>query len=228
MSYWRIAQLAQQMLSPTAASSSAEQPLRGYPYMLAQQQKRTGSRLTLGASEPLEWFVLNDVVMGGQSESACESDTAGGLTFRGMISTIGGGFCSCRTHESNIAPPADGQAAAVKMKYTCDDALYKLTLSTGSMNSRALSWQFQLPEQGPGTYSATVPLSAFAASMREKDMPGNTLNAAELTSIGLNCSIFDMHGQAIVGEAGGAFEITLHSLEWVEAIDEHDAVVGKS
>lgn len=222
MSSWRIAQLAQQMLSPPASSSAAaEQPLRGYPYMLAQQQKRTSSALKLGASSELEWFVLNDVVMGGESESACEPDAAGGLTFRGVISTVGGGFCSCRTHESSIAPPA-GKAAAVKMRYTCDDALYKVTLSTGSMSSRALSWQFQLLEQGPGTYTATVPLSSFTASMHGQDMSGHILNAADLTSVGLNCSIFDMHGQAIAGKVGGAFEITLHSLEWVQAIDEHD------
>jgi hypothetical protein len=100
---------------------------------------------------------------------------------------------------------------------TCDEALYKLTLSTGSMNSRGVGWQYQLPEQGAGRHTVTVPLSELAASMRGRDMPGHTLDARELTSVGLNCSIFDMHGQAIAGKEGGAFEITLHSLEWVQA-----------
>ena len=93
----RLVRLAQQMLSPTA--SAAEQPpLRGYPYMVQQQKARlTTGGLTLGASGPLEWFTLNDVVMGGRSESSCESDDRGGLVFRGVVSTVGGGFCSCRT-----------------------------------------------------------------------------------------------------------------------------------
>lgn len=222
MSTRRVAQILQQMLSPTAsASAAAEQPppLRGFPYMMQQQKQRTATDLALGAARSLQWFCLNDVVMGGQSESSCEPDGAGGLVFRGTISTVGGGFCSCRTHDDSSIAPADGAeaAAAVRLVFTCDEALYKLTLSTGSMNSRGVGWQYQLPEQGAGRHTVTVPLSELAASMRGRDMPGHTLDARELTSVGLNCSIFDMHGQAIAGKEGGAFEITLHSLEWVQA-----------
>jgi hypothetical protein len=119
------------------------------------------------------------------------------------------------THEARIAPSA--AATALKLVYTSDEALYKLTLATGSMTSRGLNWQFQLPEQGSGTHTVIVPLSGFKASLHGRDMPGHTLEAAELTSIGLNSSVFDMHGQAIAGRQGGAFAITLHSLEWVEA-----------
>lgn len=119
------------------------------------------------------------------------------------------------THEANIAPTAD--ATAVKLVYTSDEALYKLTFATGSMNSRGLSWQYQLPEQGSGTHTVVVPLSGFKASLHGRDMPGRTLKAAELTSIGLNSSVFDMHGRAIAGREGGAFAIALHSLEWVKA-----------
>jgi hypothetical protein len=122
----RLVRLAQQMLSPTA--SAAEQPpLRGYPYMVQQQKARlTTGGLTLGASRPLEWFTLNDVVMGGRSESSCESDDRGGLVFRGVVSTVGGGFCSCRTTSaqefscSPLIPSSverrNGRSSAVGMK----------------------------------------------------------------------------------------------------------------
>lgn len=51
-------------------------------------------------------------------------------------------------------------------------------------------------------------------SMHGRDMPG-TLDASLIQSIGLNCGIFDMHGQPIEGNDGGAFSVTLHSLAWV-------------
>ena len=153
---------------------------------------------------------------GGQSESSCKPDSNGGLSFSGVISTVGGGFCSCRTHEADIAPTVES-ANAIKLVYTSDDALYKLTLSAGSMTSRGLNWQYQLPDNGSGTHTAIVPLSGFKASLHGRDMPGHTLEPTKLTSIGLNSSIFDMHGQAIAGREGGAFQITLHSLEWLVA-----------
>lgn len=68
-------QLARQILSPPPAISAAagaerQETLRGLPYMLRQAKETVlTSSLSLGGSPPLEWFVLNDVVMGGQSES---------------------------------------------------------------------------------------------------------------------------------------------------------------
>ena len=125
----RLVRLAQQMLSPTA--SAAEQPpLRGYPYMVQQQKARlTTGGLTLGASRPLEWFTLNDVVMGGRSESSCESDDRGGLVFRGVVSTVGGGFCSCRTTSAQefSCSPLDPQlcvhALSLSLSLSLSDSL---------------------------------------------------------------------------------------------------------
>ena len=37
---------------------------------MQQKQRRITTGLALGSSGPLEWYVLNDVVMGGRSESA--------------------------------------------------------------------------------------------------------------------------------------------------------------
>ena len=93
-----------------------EQQLRGMPYMRQQAEQRT-SALTLGGTE-LEWFVLNDVVMGGRSESKCERTEAGGLHFSGTVSTVGGGFCSCRTHESPLFPA--GGSTALQLDFNTE------------------------------------------------------------------------------------------------------------
>ena len=166
----RINQLMQHLTTPTVVA--AEEPaMRGFPYMMKQREQRTSSGLTLGASKPLEWYCLNDVVMGGQSVSACEADGAGGLTFSGTISTVGGGFASCRTHdESSLASADGGTPTAVRLHYTCDESNYKVTFScTGSMTSgesarnRDLNFQHQLPEQGAGTHTVDVPLAQLNA-----------------------------------------------------------------
>lgn len=47
----------------------------------------------------LKWYVIDDVVMGGQSSSSVKATDDNKLIFAGKLSTIGGGFCSCRTHE---------------------------------------------------------------------------------------------------------------------------------
>ena len=46
---------------------------------------------------PLRWYVLNDVVMGGQSTSRVDTMEDGSLKFSGEISLVGGGFATCRT-----------------------------------------------------------------------------------------------------------------------------------
>ena len=170
----RIASTLQHMRTAASPTASSEpEVLRGFPYMMQQREKRTRSSLILGSSGPLEWYCLNDVVMGGQSVSSCEADDAsGGLTFSGAVSTVGGGFCSCRTHDdSSLAPPAGSAAVtALKLRFTSDSALYKLTLSTGEMTAetardrnRDLNWQYQLPE-GAGSHTVTVPLTEMHVS----------------------------------------------------------------
>ena len=135
-----------------------EQQLRGMPYMRQQAEQRT-SALTLGTE--LEWFVLNDVVMGGRSDSKCERTEVGSLHFSGTVSTVGGGFCSCRTHESALGA---GGSTALRLEFTCDESLYKVTLSCGSMSARDVNWQHELPQLGAGHHTVTLPLAHFSGS----------------------------------------------------------------
>jgi hypothetical protein len=65
---------------------------------MREQAKSTVPALCIdGAPQPLQWYCLNDTVMGGKSSSQLESTGNGALCFAGCINTDGGGFASCRT-----------------------------------------------------------------------------------------------------------------------------------
>ena len=68
---------------------------RGMAYMHEMKQ-HTSTALSLNG-RPLHWYRVDDVVMGGHSESALAVTGAGGLRFYGNISTRDGGFSSCST-----------------------------------------------------------------------------------------------------------------------------------
>lgn len=72
--------------------------LRGFPYMVAQA-KDVVHTINNRRDALLKWYVIDDVVMGGQSSSSVKATDDNKLIFAGKLSTIGGGFCSCRTHE---------------------------------------------------------------------------------------------------------------------------------
>lgn len=65
--------------------------------------------LTVGASPPLQWYCLNDIVMGGQSSSQVTLSSEGALKFSGNISTVGGGFAGCRTTDQEYHVPSGVQ-----------------------------------------------------------------------------------------------------------------------
>ena len=62
----------------------------------------------------LKWYVIDDVVMGGRSKSSVSADKDGKMQFQGSLSTVGGGFCSCRTHEDAAIAAATTTASSAE------------------------------------------------------------------------------------------------------------------
>ena len=102
---------------------------------------------------PLEWYRLDDGVMGGKSLTdvnriAFHENVV--LSFRGTINTDGGGFTSIRA-----ALPYDGlpdNVDAIRIRYRGDGKTYKLLLadgqrSTGGPFARSPTWQIDLPTE---------------------------------------------------------------------------------
>lgn len=80
--------------------------------------------------DSIEWFRVNDVIMGGRSKSALSSDRDGRLIFSGEISTIGGGFAAVRTTESCEIMVPKG-ANEVRVVVEGDGQMWKVNLGLG-------------------------------------------------------------------------------------------------
>jgi hypothetical protein len=79
--------------------------MRGQEYM-REQAKRTLPALCINEAA-LEWYCLNDTVMGGKSSSRLEATDDGALCFCGSININGGGFASCRTADASLEVQSD-------------------------------------------------------------------------------------------------------------------------
>ena len=178
-----------------------------------KQAQQTVRGLVLNTM-PLEWFCVNDVVMGGRSEatvSACPD----GIRFTGNVSTVGGGFASARTLDAPLG--ISNTARAIRVAFTADAARYKLKLSTSSMlegQRGKVTWQCSLPAQTEEVQtSVLVPFVDFNATMRGQPVPDAKLDLESICSIGVMCSIFDDYGNAEPEVTGGDFQFTLSMVD---------------
>jgi hypothetical protein len=120
---------------------------------------------------PLNFYKLDDGVMGGQSQThlhkLLDSNTSneqqvGGLLFTGEINTNGGGFTSIRTALPNGVPR---NAKGLKLKYKGDGKTYKVLLSDGKGGgpfSSSPTWQCDLPTTSIATSDDSASASARA------------------------------------------------------------------
>lgn len=130
----------------------------GQVMRVARYDRAANERNALSALQimgaPLNWFRLDDGVMGGQSETQhCvvgeDNDDSGGiLHFRGTINTNGGGFASIRSKIPETVSLANCQG--IKLRVRGDGKTYKFLLSNGTGAgpfSRNPSWQVDIPTE---------------------------------------------------------------------------------
>eukprot|EP00656_Telonema_subtile_P048639 TRINITY_DN5849_c0_g1_i1.p1 TRINITY_DN5849_c0_g1~~TRINITY_DN5849_c0_g1_i1.p1 ORF type:complete len:201 (+),score=33.52 TRINITY_DN5849_c0_g1_i1:147-749(+) len=177
--------------------------LRGMEYIAAQATKAVEGLSCLGTK--LDWFCVNDVVMGGRSSSIVQA-TPEEVQFSGCISKEGGGFASCRTADAPLAIPSG--AAGLDVSYISDQAYYKLLLST---ETPRLNWQCALPH-GVGPQAATIPFNEFRATVRGRPVEAE-LDVEKIVSVGVMCSVFEWDGKVREDAPDGEFSFTLCSIE---------------
>lgn len=129
------------------------------------------------------WSPIDDRVMGGISRSCLRHDPAGHAVFEGVVSLERqGGFASVRS-----APAARGAhgAQACVIAVRGDGRRYKLNLLTDD-GFDSLNHQTSFPP-GPGAWQTlTLPLSAFRASFRGREVAGApALDPARIRQVGL-------------------------------------------
>ena len=150
----------------------------------------------------MDWHPIDDVVMGGVSQSALQPYSPGVACFRGVVSLEhGGGFASVRT-----APRKWNTAGARAFVVRCrgDGRQYKFTVRTDDgLDGVQYQSRFQ-PPQGKWA-EVELPITSFAASFRGRPVAGaGPLDAAMVRCIGLMVS----------DRQAGRFELLL---EWIDA-----------
>ncbi len=150
----------------------------------------------------MHWHAIDDVVMGGVSQSSLQPYSRGVACFRGVVSLeYGGGFASVRT-EPRQWNTAGARAFVVRCRG--DGRQYKFTVRTDAgLDGVQYQSRFQ-PPRGRWV-EVELPITSFAASFRGRPVLGaGPLDAALVRSIGLMVS----------DKQAGPFELLL---EWIDA-----------
>jgi len=213
---------------------------RGTAYMQSQAQVRLPA-LSLGGST-LEWYCLNDIVMGGRSSSHLKLTATGLLQFSGSISTVGGGFASCRTSRAAVPVPVGATGILLEVKGAPTHA-FKFTMSADtyaegevafvsdsrgfferrkgmSLEQRQetlqqVTWQCPIPlDAAAGLQKVFLPFTDFRPSWRGRKLTGLILAHQMYYYIGLNAGVFGMEGGADQRYTDGPFAIEVASISF--------------
>lgn len=188
------------------------------PHLGLREGKRLFYISDSGVPAGPAWGALDDVVMGGVSESSLQVDLTGGEgggatgVFRGTVSTgNGGGFASVRS--KNFSPLEDLSAyEGLELRVRGDGRRYKLIVRsteawdalgyTASFDTRAGQWQ-----------SVRLPFRDFVPVFRARtvrDAP--PLDADRVASIQLMYSKFEYDGDLNPHFETGPFELPISSI----------------
>ena len=130
-----------------------------------------------------DWAAIDDRVMGGISRSRMRHDPAGHGVFEGMVSLErNGGFASVRSRPGTRGKP-DATACVIEVRG--DHKQFKLSLLTDD-GFDSLNYQASFAPEGDDWQMIRLPLAAFGASFRGRDVPGApALDAARIRQVGL-------------------------------------------
>lgn len=146
------------------------------------------------------WRPIDDRVMGGVSHSRLRHDRAGHAVFEGDVSLErNGGFASVRS-----SPGVRGQAGATAclIEARGDPKQFKLSLLTDD-GFDSVNYQASFTTMGHDWQTISLPISAFRASFRGRDVPGApALAPASIRQVGL----------MIAGRQAGPFALDIRRI----------------
>jgi NADH dehydrogenase [ubiquinone] 1 alpha subcomplex assembly factor 1 len=152
------------------------------------------------SSDLAGWRSVDDVVMGGQSQSALLQLEQGIARFAGLVSLErGGGFASVRTEPRDW--PAQGAVAFV-LRCCSDDHAYKLTLRTTD-DFDGVQYQHRFMTQPRAWRTVRLAVADFVPSFRGRVVLGAPpLDPGKVRQLGLMIS----------EKQAGAFELLI---DWI-------------
>jgi len=195
----------------------------------SEGEKVLGTNILQGGPKgvKLQWGALDDVVMGGVSDSRMEplqrSDTdedteedvkEGAVVFKGTVRTENnGGFCSTRT--KNILPPLDLSAHdGLVLRVKGDGQRFKFLIRTDSgFDTIGYSTSF---DTSAGVWQDVVlPFQGFTPVFRAKTLSAEEaepLNPSNIVSMQMMLSKFEYDGDLNPNFTPGSFELPIGSL----------------
>jgi streptogramin lyase len=160
------------------------------------------------------WFRVNDVIMGGRSESQLVVDSSGRLVFSGTISTVGGGFASMRTSEATSVSVPRG-AKKLRVTVEGDGQLWKVNLGLShALMDRKPTWTHDFHTKAGEKTTHELLLSSFDAQIRGDKVAGAVLDTSEVCYLGLILSLVTQDGKPNPHFGDGPFRLVLHELEF--------------
>lgn len=172
------------------------------------------------ATPDLEWFVLNDNVMGGRSEGGflVEDHT---LQYRGKTNTDGGGFSSIRTSALRLDL---SRHRGVRLRVKGDGRRYTWRLATDARyRGRELGYWAEFDTVGGEWQIVDIAFNGFIPRFRGTRLDGPTLDTSRITGMGLMIydgrdGPFEFELDRVSAYANEAEPFTLESLRWQKRI----------
>jgi monofunctional biosynthetic peptidoglycan transglycosylase len=147
----------------------------------------------------LDWFVVNDNVMGGRSEGGFRI-AQGELFFGGSTNTRGGGFSSIRTAPLQLDLSS---YQGVRLKVLGDGRRYTWRITTDARwRGRRVSYWAEFDTQQGEWSTIDIPFSNFVPQFRGVRLDGPDVDPARISGMGL--MIYD--------KQDGPFELRLESV----------------
>lgn len=133
-----------------------------------------------------QWFIVNDGVMGGVSQSRINLNGDGTATFSGTLSSENnGGFASIRTR---IAGELDNEFKGVSIRLRGDGNIYSLRFRPDSRFD-GYSYQAKVKTKKDKWVEVDVPFSEFTPTFRGYTLSGKpALMAKDIAQMGIMVS----------------------------------------
>lgn len=154
--------------------------------------------------DPQRWFVVNDTVMGGVSQSEVGTGPHGGLVFRGALSLENnGGFTSTRTR---VQDPDWSEASALRLSLRGDGRTYLCTLRLIDERMQSIYYRAEFATRQTGLTEVEIPFSDFDAYVFGQRVPQAPPLYAVRDRVG---SV----GVMLADKTPGAFALEIEALE---------------
>lgn len=157
------------------------------------------------------WGALDDVVMGGVSQSGAQLQSAG-LAFTGYVSTANsGGFASVRTR--NFEPPLNLSAhSGIELRVKGDGQRYKFFLRDGA-GWDTVAYAYSFDTANDGWVTVRIPFADMKAVQRARIVQRSPINTERIYSLQIMLSKFEYDRQLNPHFTAGPFQLLVESVK---------------